>query len=281
MNSEIIQGSFRVINSRAHNIVKHVSRLRDDAAFRRSSRQALFQGNNAISHIAKTNKPDIVLSSSSEQLGSFVAKELFLVSPSVLQKISATESPETLAAVFPWPTHSSVEQSRRLLVLDRVADPGNCGTLCRTAVALGWDGVFIAGGCDIYNDKALRAARGVTLANIGVAFQSGSWEELLQTLAVRKKALGHGAALVADSKGGSPLEAFSRQIERNDGPVTLVLSSEAHGTRPAAELPGFQRVCIPLSALNDARSLAESLNVATAGGILMHFIASHHPHATM
>lgn len=51
---------------------------------------------------------------------------------------------------------------RRLLVLDRVQDPGNLGTLLRNAEALGWDALFLMDCCDPYNDKAIRAARGAT-----------------------------------------------------------------------------------------------------------------------
>lgn len=51
---------------------------------------------------------------------------------------------------------------QRLLVLDRVQDPGNLGTLLRNAEGLGWDAVFLMGCCDPHNDKAIRAARGST-----------------------------------------------------------------------------------------------------------------------
>ena len=56
------------------------------------------------------------------------------------------------------------EGARRVLVLDGVQDPGNLGTLVRTAAALAWDAVYLTDGCcDPFSDKAIRSSRGATL----------------------------------------------------------------------------------------------------------------------
>ena len=66
----------------------------------------------------------------------------------------------------------------RLLALEGVQDPGNMGTLLRSAAAFGWDGVhLLAGCCDPFNDKALRASRG---AAFKVPLSRGGWTQLQQ-----------------------------------------------------------------------------------------------------
>ncbi len=65
---------------------------------------------------------------------------------------------------------------RRLLVLDGVQDPGNLGTLLRTALALGWQAVYLLEGCcDPFNDKAVRASRG---ASFRIPLTHGDWDGL-------------------------------------------------------------------------------------------------------
>jgi hypothetical protein len=79
----------------------------------------------------------------------------------------------------------------RLLALEGVQDPGNLGTLLRTACAFGWDAVLLLPGCcDPYNDKALRASRGAAF-KLPVAVATAGWPELLELAA------GHGMKLIA------------------------------------------------------------------------------------
>ena len=67
------------------------------------------------------------------------------------------------------------KHARRVLVLDKVQDPGNVGNLLRNAEALQWDAVFLLDGCcDVFNEKAVRAARGATFT---VSVGKGSWQE--------------------------------------------------------------------------------------------------------
>jgi TrmH family RNA methyltransferase len=168
------------------------------------------------------------------------------VKSSLLKQITGLEQPELYAAEVEAPKEQDVSSCKKLLVLDQVADPGNLGTLLRTALGLRWDGVFCVRGCvDLFNDKALRAAKGATFF---LPFQLGSYEELSVLLKNR-------TCFVA--------EACGREVEKGmgEGCIALVLGNEAHGVGEA--FANFPKVGIPL------HEKMESLNVAVAGAILM------------
>ena len=85
-----------------------------------------------------------------------------------------------MIAEIEMPKESTLEKCRFVLALDGVADPGNLGTLLRSALAFGWEGIFLLeNSCDLFNDKAIRAARGATFR---LAFASGSWEKLQEII---------------------------------------------------------------------------------------------------
>ncbi len=136
-----------------------------------------------------------------------------------------------------------------MLALDGISDPGNLGNILRTALALGWEGVFILHeGCDPFNEKTMRAARG---ANFRIPIQSGTIEDL-KILIQTNKLLPYVASL----KGTSVTS-----LTPNENTI-LVLGNEAHG--PSEEIVNLcQSVKIPMP------GDMESLNVSVAGGILM------------
>ena len=178
------------------------------------------------------------------------ADEKIVVSPEILKKITGFEERDGIAAVVDLPKEASLEGKQYLLVLDQLADPGNLGTLLRTALALGWEGVIVTPGTvDLFNDKALRAGRGATFR---LPFAEKTEAELEQFLAKR-------TVLVADLSG-EPLEKVAVRL-----PVALVLSNEAKGPKFWARNMG-KKVSIPM------QEGVESLNVAVAGAIFLHGI---------
>ncbi len=91
-----------------------------------------------------------------------IPAELMLeAAPEIIQHVCATEQPQGIVGVFPLPTPSLPRDPRRVLILDAVRDPGNSGTILRTAAAAGVEVVLLAPGCvDPYNDKVLRSGMG-------------------------------------------------------------------------------------------------------------------------
>jgi TrmH family RNA methyltransferase len=151
------------------------------------------------------------------------------------------------------PTPKDLASTQRLLILDGVSDPGNLGTLLRSARALGWDGVCLTPrSADPFNEKAIRAAKGATFT---VAWQKTSLEQL-QALLQKKN-----MHLFAADAHGKDLSAC-----RFSSPLALALGNEAHGL--AAELKEkAELIAIPM------HGRMESLNVASAGAIMMYEMA--------
>eukprot|EP00200_Dunaliella_tertiolecta_P011805 CAMPEP_0202372950 /NCGR_PEP_ID=MMETSP1127-20130417/4058_1 /ASSEMBLY_ACC=CAM_ASM_000462 /TAXON_ID=3047 /ORGANISM="Dunaliella tertiolecta, Strain CCMP1320" /LENGTH=459 /DNA_ID=CAMNT_0048969665 /DNA_START=86 /DNA_END=1465 /DNA_ORIENTATION=+ len=164
---------------------------------------------------------------------------------------------------------------KRLLALDGVQDPGNLGTLMRSALAFGWDGVYLLQGCcSPFNDKAIKSSRGAVLR---IAIGSGSLSELLNIAErhqLRLIAADPEPPIEQQQSPAHPLASSSTQGEdqpsnqHGSSPaaapsgVCLVLGSEGQGLSPATS-----RVCVPVAVPMAGRM--ESLNVGIAGGILM------------
>eukprot|EP00899_Mesostigma_viride_P001073 jgi/Mesvir1/10967/Mv07852-RA.2 len=143
-----------------------------------------------------------------------------------------------------------------VLALDRVQDPGNLGTLARTAIALGWDGLFLLPGCcDPFNEKVVRASRGA-MAKFPLA--TGTWGDL--NALVRARGL---TCVAADVLEGAAVTNGRQSAALSPLPsCCLVLGSESQGVSEETKRH-CRAVTIPMP------GDMESLNVAVAGGILM------------
>jgi TrmH family RNA methyltransferase len=144
------------------------------------------------------------------------------------------------------------ENLSRVLILDRVADPGNLGTLLRTALALGWDAaLWIEGSADPHNPKAVRASRG---AHFKLPIQKTSWKDVSELL---KK-----HSMVAY---GADVEGISPESIKTSTNILLVLGNEGQGLSKEA-----RSLChlVSIAMKHDV----ESLNVAQAGAILMYVL---------
>jgi TrmH family RNA methyltransferase len=172
-----------------------------------------------------------------------------IVSPQVMASISDTETPQGLLAVLPSSFISHPSSFSFALVLDRLSDPGNLGTLLRTAAAAGVQAVFLAPGTvDVYNPKVVRAAVG---AHFHLPLVEASWDEL-------RDPLSRLVVWLAEAREG---EAYDRVDWRQ--PCALVIGSEAEGPSEAARQFTPRRVHIPMP------GPAESLNAAVAAGVLL------------
>jgi TrmH family RNA methyltransferase len=240
------------ITSLQHPFIKHIVQLRIDRDVRQASQQALVAGHKLIQELSSCISFDLLIFEENYTLPSFLkAKEYLRVTDAILKKITGLEQPEPIAALVPLPKQQNFSKKKFLLSLDGVSDPGNLGTLIRTAYALGWEGIFLTPStCDPFNDKAIRAAKG---ASFFLPIQQGTYEEL-QDL-VEKNSLN---AYVADAKG----TPFDKKSVRQ--PIFLILGNEAQGVNVMLKK---KYPCLSLQIQN-----IDSLNVAVAGAILMYVI---------
>lgn len=232
-----------MITSLQHPLVKHLVKLRDSGEYRTAQQRVLIQGSKMVREVALKAHVHRIITTT--PLLETSTDEIIYASQNVLDKISGIIASEGIVAEVEMPRCIRLEGSR-ILALDAVSDPGNLGTLLRTALAFGWHGVYLLPGCcDPFNDKALRAAMGATFKI-----------DLLQGDVTQLQALTpHHLALVADLHG-APLQTI-------EGPILLVLGNEARG--PSNDVKNF---CHPVTL--PMQGDIESLNVAVAGGILMY-----------
>jgi len=176
------------------------------------------------------------------------------VRAAALDELADTEHPQGVIAVV-QPRRWTLEELRPgprgvILVLDGVQDPGNVGTLWRTAFALGSDGlVALKGTAELTNPKVLRGSMGAAFRLPAVR----CGDEAFLSWAREAKA----SLLVADA-GGLPIGRGPRP-----GPVALAVGNEGVGVRPVLVRAAAELIAIPM------REGAESLNVAVAAGILL------------
>jgi RNA methyltransferase, TrmH family len=168
---------------------------------------------------------------------------------------SETESPQGVLAIAEMPGGTLAElpqnDSLRLLVLDAVQDPGNVGTILRTAAAFGVSATFsLPGTVDLWNAKVVRSGMG---AHFHHPCLSGTWEEL-DTFR-RDRSVDVWAA---DASGDtiSNVAAPAR--------LALIVGNEGAGLSPDSRTRADRLVALPIAAA------VESLNVAVAAGILLY-----------
>jgi len=172
-----------------------------------------------------------------------------LVSEAVMASCSDTQSPPGLLAVLPIRTHLKRKPEKLALVIDRFADPGNLGTLLRTALAAGVEAVYLnEGGVDPHNPKVVRGAMGAHMR--------------LPILTVDAKYLQrHLAGLdiwLAEAHTGRPYTEVDWRR-----PVALIIGGEAHGPQPSIRALALGQVHIPMP------GGTESLNAAVAAAVVL------------
>jgi len=236
------------LKSLQHPIVKKVVKLRKDKDFRADQRQVLVLGEKMVKELGRNFYPAMLFTT---QETAIQCKKTFLVTDEIMQKISGVKNPENIAAIFSLPMEKQITDQKYLLVLDQIADPGNLGTLFRTALAMGFEAVVLLNNCvDPFNDKSVRAAKGALFYLPFCKMDKSAFLQMVQ----RKKIFTY----IADMWG------LDIQTVTFTPPLALILSNEANGTGIWPE--EFHKISIPM------QDNVESLNVAASGAIIMYKI---------
>lgn len=173
------------------------------------------------------------------------------MSSTAISAAADTETPQGVLAVLPLPPRPPAPSGSGLaVVLDGMQDPGNLGTILRTALAAGVGAVITTPGCaDVYAPKTVRAGMGAHFRL--PVLPAVPWCELAGMLAGRK-------VLLAVTQGGVPYSLVDWRE-----PTAVVIGGEAQGVGPEARALATAEVSIPMS------SGVESLNAAVAAGVLL------------
>jgi TrmH family RNA methyltransferase len=186
--------------------------------------------------------------------------ELVHVSDTIMDKLADTETPPGVAAIA-GKTEFPVERlslSGITVVADGIRDPGNLGTLIRTADAVGAGAVVLLGTCDPYSPKALRASSG-SVFHLPLATSTD--DVLLDCLRKKKVPL-----LVAVAHGDIPVF----EVEAAP-PLAIAFGNEAAGVRNEILTRADGSLSVPIF------GRAESLNVASAAAVVLYELARRGP----
>lgn len=177
--------------------------------------------------------------------------EALEVLPDLLTRLSDTGQSQGVLAVLGMKNLHPAEKLDFVVVMDAIRDPGNMGTMLRTAAAAGIQAVWIAPNCvDIYSPKVVRSAMG---AHFKLPLIAMDWAGILQ------HSQHHGLTLyLSDSSGGMSCW----EIDLNK-PVALIICNEAEGASAEALSAAYQKIHIPMP------GQFESLNASAAAAILL------------
>ncbi len=189
-----------------------------------------------------------------ERVGEFTLPgnlSVYTMPSHVLAAVCDTKTPQGIAAVVRM---AEVEMTgKRFVAMDGVQDPGNVGTIIRTADAAGFEGIILSTQCaDVFSPKVLRATMG-SIFRMGIRVT----DDLPGMLGGMVK---EGASVLSSQLDGEPFYQRSPLNER----FVLVIGSEGNGVTDEVKAIATHKVKLPM------RGGAESLNAAVAAGIMMY-----------
>lgn len=244
------------IESLSNPLIKQIKKLKDKKN-RKAEGLYLIEGVNLALEFLTYSK-DLVKNviATEDKLGLVPEKfDVTVVSERVFEGISDTCSPQGLMVVGKIPDSTCTFDDMSLVIyLDKVADPGNVGTIIRTADALGVDAVILSKDCaDLYNSKTVRSTMG-SMFHIPVLIEENYLEKL-------KDLKSKGFKLVTGSLDG---DKTLDKLNFTDLKTVICLGNEAHGISKELVDLGVTKTKIFMP------GKAESLNVAVAGAIFMY-----------
>ena len=234
------------ITARTNEKIKHAVRLGESASLRKQAGEFFLEGARLCFDAVQTGieiKQAFFTAKAlwkySEYTESIIAKSevCYEISAEVSQKLSDTENPQGVFCIcaIPDANKKGIEAKGRYLALENLQDPSNLGAICRSAEAIGLDGLIVSGGCDIYNPKALRAAMGSSLRMNVV-----SCENLGEVLD-----LAHGIGMLTLASVPRDTAEDIRTVSK-DGGVICCVGNEGNGLTEQTIAQCKKQVVIPM-----------------------------------
>jgi TrmH family RNA methyltransferase len=237
--------------------VKYIQRLQTDKRFRNRENAFVVEGTRWMLELDRFSREPAYIFYTEEWLNSADNANILQqlsghhqpVSNQIMAAISDTQTPPGVLAALPIQPIPLPPSPTLILILDELTNPGNLGTILRTAGAAGVDGVFLGPGCvDAYNPKVVRGAMG---AHLRLPIQEADWQ-MITELADKM------AIYLAAIDGELPYTAVSW-----DEPAALIIGGEASGAGMKAHQLAEKTIAIPMHAET------ESLNAAVATAVIL------------
>lgn len=249
----------KIIESIKNDWVKQIKKL-EQKKHRDQQERYLIEGEHLVEEAINFNAPIECLIITEESLENYAylveqvdVETIVQVTEDIMKHLSSLPSPQPIIAVVAKNTRMiDLSSASRILLLDNVQDPGNVGTMIRTADAAGFDCVILGEGtADIYNSKVVRSMQG---SQFHIQIEETSLLMKIDELKEQKFEL-YGTELNE--------KAISYHDINKKSKLGIILGNEGQGVSSAILEKTDYNVYIPM------KGQAESLNVAIAAGIIM------------
>ena len=246
----------KLIQSRDNPFFKQLKKLAESGRERRKTSKTLLDGVHLVQAFEAARGPVESLivaegAASHPEISALLAgREVTVLSDALMRELGLVDTPSGLLAVVPMPAATAtVNRKNDAILLDGVQDPGNVGTLLRTAAAAGIGQALLSPGCaSAWSPKVLRAGQG---AHFAIAIHEDV--DLLAFMSVYE-----GTSAVTCLDGSTSLYAADWQ-----GSLAWVFGAEGQGVRPELIAAADLRIRIPMP------GQVESLNVGAAAAVCL------------
>ncbi len=196
----------------------------------------------------------------------FEPNELIKIPEDVMDRLSDTETAQGVLLVIPQKIELLPQHSNLVVILDQVRDPGNMGTILRSAAAAGVGSVFTApGSVDPYNPKVVRAAMG---AHFHSPIIQADWSQIREYC--KEKQTPPLEVILAEAQNGESMWQMNLA-----SPLAMIIGSEAYGSGAEAHSLADKHVCIPMP------GKFESLNAGVAASLLLYEVIRQRNHLNL
>lgn len=253
-----MQNNIINITSTSNETIKYFISLNDKKT-RMNAKRFIVEGYHLVDEASKTNLLEAIISTDEKELNKINNVKRYLVNDAIINKIATTKNPQNILGIVKMLDHNITnlvpiikENKTKLIMLDDVNDPGNLGTIIRTAAGLGYDGIIMSPNTvDLYNEKVIRSTQGVMFK---IPIIKANLQEVIKLLK-KEKVFCIGTALTnaKDVKHTTKKDKFA-----------ICLGNEAKGI--SKEVLDNMDENVKIAMNNDV----ESLNVSIAAGIIMY-----------